>query len=64
VVRATTPAANLEFLHKSLNSWTFLPRTLRGGKTREGRRENERGEGDGGSVILFNRAIIQSQFCP
>jgi hypothetical protein len=31
VVRATIPAANLEFLHKSLNLWTSLTRTLRGG---------------------------------
>jgi hypothetical protein len=31
VVRATIPIANLEFLHKSLNLWTFLIRTLRGG---------------------------------
>jgi hypothetical protein len=35
--------------------------------TLDGRGKNEsgeRGEGDGGSVILFNRAITQSQFCP
>jgi hypothetical protein len=57
VVRATIPIANLEFLHKSPNLWTSLSRTLRGEKTREGRKENERGEGDGGSLILFNRAI-------
>jgi hypothetical protein len=30
VVRATIPAADLEFLHKSLNLWTSLTRTLRG----------------------------------
>jgi hypothetical protein len=37
VVRATIPAANLEFLHKFLNLWTSLSRTLRGrGKPREG----------------------------
>jgi hypothetical protein len=64
MVRATIPATNLEFLHKSLNLWTSLPRILRGGKTREGRRENERDKGDGASLILFNRAITQSQFCP
>jgi hypothetical protein len=27
VVRATIPATNLEFLHKSLNLWTSLTRT-------------------------------------
>jgi hypothetical protein len=60
MVRATIPAANLEFLHKSLNLWTSLPRTLRGGKTRQGRRENKRDKGRWGSLILFNRAITQS----
>jgi hypothetical protein len=29
-----------------------------------GENKNERGEGDGGSLILFNRAITHSQFCP
>jgi hypothetical protein len=58
VVRATIPAAKSWFLHKSLNLWTSLTRTLRrGGKLRKGERENERGEGDGGSLILFNRVI-------
>jgi hypothetical protein len=57
VVRVTIPTANLEFLHKSLNLWTSLLRTLRRAKTREGRGENERGKGDGGSLILFNRTI-------
>jgi hypothetical protein len=27
------------------------------GKLGKGERENERGEGDGGSLILFNKAI-------
>jgi hypothetical protein len=30
------------------------------GKLEKEERENERGEGDGGSLILFNRAITQS----
>jgi len=37
VVRVTIPAAKTWFLHKSLNLWTSLTRTLRGkGKLREG----------------------------
>jgi hypothetical protein len=43
VVRATILAAKSWFLHR--------------GKLRKGERENERGEGDGGSLILFNRSI-------
>jgi len=30
----------------------------------KGKTKNGRGEGDGGSLILFNRAITHSQFCP
>jgi hypothetical protein len=32
------------------------------GKLRKKGREKERGEGDRGSIILFNRAITHSQF--
>jgi hypothetical protein len=34
------------------------------GKPRARRKKNERGEEDGNSLILFNRDITQSQFCP
>jgi hypothetical protein len=34
------------------------------GRTGKEERENEKGEGDEGSLILFNRAITQSQFDP
>jgi hypothetical protein len=60
VVRATIPTANLEFLHKFLNLWTSLTRILRGGEKLREMKKNERGEGDGCSLILFNRAITQS----
>jgi hypothetical protein len=30
----------------------------------ERKNANRGGEGDGGSLILFNMAIIHSQFCP
>ena len=33
-------------------------------KRKRGNESGERGEGDGASPILFNRAITQSQFCP
>jgi hypothetical protein len=33
-------------------------------KIKRGNKSGERGEGDGGSLILFNRAITQSQFVP
>jgi hypothetical protein len=41
-------------------SLTQAPR----GRNPKGENENEGGEGDGGSLILFNRAITHSQFCP
>jgi hypothetical protein len=34
-----------------------------GGRNSKGENENGGGEGDGGSLILFNRAITQFQFC-
>jgi hypothetical protein len=34
------------------------------GKLGKEERENERGEGDESSIILFDRAITQFQFCP
>jgi hypothetical protein len=40
-----------------------LTQATRGGNPK-GENENEGGEGDGGSLILFNRAITHSQFCP
>jgi hypothetical protein len=40
-------------------SLTQAPR----GRNPKGENENG-GEGDGGSLILFNRAITQFQFCP
>jgi hypothetical protein len=47
-------------------SGPFSHKHLRGGKTLTRMKENANGggEGDGGSLILFNRAITQSQFCP
>ena len=33
-------------------------------KRKRGNESEERGQGDGGSLILFNRAITHSQFCP
>jgi hypothetical protein len=41
-------------------SLTQAPR----GRNPKGENENGGGKGDGGSLILFNRAITQSQFCP
>jgi hypothetical protein len=55
---------NLWFLHKSSICGPLSQETLREGKLGKEERENERGEGDGGFLILFNRAITQSQFCP
>jgi hypothetical protein len=36
---------------------------LRGGETLKEKIKNGGGEGDGGSLILFNRAITHFQFC-
>jgi hypothetical protein len=63
------PPFPLEFLFLTLNTWITGPlshKKLRGGKTLTRMKENTNGggEGDGGSLILFNRAITQSQFCP
>jgi hypothetical protein len=58
------PGAKAWFLYKSHNLWTSLTRNLRRGETKEWMMENKRGEGDVGSLILFNRSITQSQFCP
>jgi hypothetical protein len=49
------------------NSWISGPlshKQLEVGKTLNEKMKNGGGEGDGGSLILFNRAITQSQFCP
>jgi hypothetical protein len=59
------PPFPLEFLVLTLNTWISGPlshKHLRGGKTltRMKKNANGGGEGDGGSLILFNRAITQS----
>jgi hypothetical protein len=49
------------------NSWISGPlyhKQLEVGKTLNEKKINGGGEADGGSLILFNRAITQSQFCP
>jgi hypothetical protein len=63
------PPFPLEFLVLTLNTWISGPlshKHLRGGETLTRMNENANGggKGDGGSLILFNRAITQSQFCP
>jgi hypothetical protein len=59
------PPFLLEFLVLTLNTWIIVPlshKNLRGGKTLTRMKENANGGGerDGGSLILFNRAITQS----
>jgi hypothetical protein len=58
------PLQNLEFLHKSLNLWTSLTRTLKGGETRKQERKNERGEGDGAPSSYLTGLIHNPSFAP
>jgi hypothetical protein len=49
------------------NSWISGPLSLKQleiGKILNEKKKNGGGEGDGGSLILFNRAITQFQFFP
>jgi hypothetical protein len=62
------PPFPLEFLVLTLNTWISGPlshKHLRGGETltRMKKNANGGGEGDGDSLILFNRSITQSLFC-
>jgi hypothetical protein len=66
VVRATIPVANSRVLTQFSQTVDLSLTTTYGeGKTLTRMKENANGGGerDGGSLILFNRAITQSQFC-
>jgi hypothetical protein len=58
------PSFTLEFLVFTLNTWISGPLShtinKKGGTVTKDERKNGGGEGDGGSLILFNRAITQS----
>jgi hypothetical protein len=64
VVRATIPAVISRVLTQfyQIVDLSHIS-TLRRGN-HKGENENGGGKGDGGSLILFNRAITQSPICP
>jgi len=65
-VRASLPSQKLR-LHRSIRG-SSVDLSLKNSQEKEtlarrGKTKNGRGEGDGGSLILFNRAITHFQFC-
>jgi hypothetical protein len=65
VVRATIPTAKSWVLIQISQFVDPSHKNPKGrGKLGRKKGKNKRGEGDGGSLILFNRAITQSRFCP
>ena len=63
-VRASIPAAIFGSYINYPICGPLSQENLREGENLEKDQANERGKGDGSSLILFNRAITQFQFCP
>jgi hypothetical protein len=64
-IRASFPIPNLSTSTTKNSEYFDLPNELENEtlEKKGGNESEERGEGDEGSLILFNMAITQSQFC-